>query len=116
MSDFKTIREWLKLPPTQRLLATCAIIIIVLYIQWKRERDRNDFRAENSDKEKERRIAVLEEKVRICDSSNYAKDREIQLIYKSQAEEYKKARQEVEAIKKNSNIIRSKAEKLVRDK
>lgn len=111
--DFKTIKEWLRLAPTQRLIAGCAIVIIVLFKQWKKERERNDFRANNSDKEKDRQIEARDNRIIYLDSCLAAKNKEIQLIYKEQADQYKKDKEELLKIKANSTIIKTKTDKLV---
>lgn len=114
--DFRTIKAWLKLPPTQRTLAVLAVVIVVLYRAYIQEKIRNDFNASNRDSICNRQAVVYEEKIKVRDSVIAAKNQEIQVIYKTQADELRKATAEVESIKRNSTIIKRKAEKLSRDK
>lgn len=116
VSDLSTIKSWLKLPPTQRTLALCGLIIIVLFRMFQQERSKNDSGRDRADNDKIAITKACDEKVRLRDSIIAEKNEEIKFIYKTQADEYKKARKEVEEIRENSKNIKKKAEKLVNAK
>lgn len=112
--DFKGILLWLKLKPTQRTLGGLALIIVILWRMFKAEQAKNDFYRNRADSLCKEQQIVNEEKIRVRDSVIAAKNSEIQLIYKTQAEELRKATRQVEAIRENSKLIKQKTENLAK--
>ena len=114
--------KFLKLPSAKQviylLLAGC-VVSFYLYREERRKNERSqskhDIYAEDRVRQLEKENTELRLQKKEDDSLKVAYLRELQNVYKTQAEETKMYREEVERIKKNSTIIKKKTDKLVNE-